>query len=257
MKENNNINEQIIKEAIKEIVQGTEADEKHVENIQEIFELNPWLLEKLTDEQLKIEYIKLLYSREHLTNTLLAESREKHLLSEENKTLGKTVLEIILRYSEKNHPSEYKTDLEIFSLLCGADWKERTGFSVDEKGVVSWKEVDFYQEKPQEIIENYYFEQSDQIINIIINELKLGLNKDKFKTELDLINKDKTDKEKIGILRLVLNKEKEIKEKLEDKVEKLQKELEEKKLLITNLENENKRLKEQNNQKAQIEQINK
>src|SRR5437763_2600691 len=115
MQENNKtIREQEIKEAIKEIAHETEHYEEDVKNIQKI--LNPEiqkdqegveksesvkikLLEKLVDE-VKKEHIELLYNREHLTSRLLTELREKHLLSEENKILGKMVLEIVLKYSK-------------------------------------------------------------------------------------------------------------------------------------------------------------
>lgn len=154
MKENNKtISEQEIKEAIKEIT--NEPNEEYVEKIKVFFEFNPWLLEKLTDEQLKEDYIKRLYNYEYLY-----ENNFKYL--KENEILGKMVLEIILKYSKKSYPSEVKSDSEIFSLLSGADWKEKSEFYVIDEDEVGWKGVHNYRAKPQKVVENYCWKQDEK-----------------------------------------------------------------------------------------------
>ncbi|MCE8163636.1 MAG: hypothetical protein I3274_05500 [Candidatus Moeniiplasma glomeromycotorum] len=100
----------------------------------------------------------------------------------------------MLKYSKKNHPSEYKTDLEIFSLLCGAGWREKTEFLVDEKGMINWKEVNSYQAKPQEIVEEYYLKQAEE------NEKRLAEKEEKIKIFEKIILEEKDMSNQFSLL---------------------------------------------------------
>src|SRR5438105_15586919 len=100
---NMNITEKEIKEAVKEITR--KPKNKLIKRIQNYFELNPQILEKLTDENLKKSYLLTLYNyyKKLTENDYL--QRELTARTTESETTGKLILEVLLK-NENNHTDE-------------------------------------------------------------------------------------------------------------------------------------------------------